>query len=713
MSKVFENAFNILPNPRSSFDPEGRILRISVHYKFLYLFDAGICRAGREVVFEGFDHFRASLHKRLDGPVVQVSNIAFYLMPGRGALGKVAETNSLYYSANQELPSDHKMKLLSKTFKAFRQWPLPTCVNRHAAHRKTGCGRLTEFFGQGEKVLRFVSFERDQVFLVAETECMRKMYLNVRKTPADHEVLFDQCVPLLGRFLIPIPVFRTRVKKMVFLLARRYIKPVGTRVRHEHHPLGYGKIAVGRLKETAKPRSEHCRGHFLYAIHRSADAPEHQVSLRIKTNQAVAEKEKVILKAVEYCLKLTFAFVLLLLIKLSPRRIYAQKNEVYELFFQWKRLRGITVFTDKPQAACIGRVFLGIYKLDRHNGCSFAVKSLIKILQVSGQLSKVGKFNSRRSTREAPHKTNQAGAELGCLQNIPLNATISPVRFALLLILLAITVLPSAAQQRPLLTDDIDITPQGAIEIGVGVDFMQNVKFPLSGLKGDLTRVGDIRIRQGFASNVELQIEGAIQNFLAINSQTTPSPIPLNIDGNSTNDFDDFVVSAKVKLFSETKNLPAIGMKFGYQMPNTDQAKGIGTNQINIFSKLIVQKKFGVVTGKAPKANIFANIGLGIMSAPLEDFAQNDVILYGLAGIFRVTDHINAVAEVNGRANTRSGGAPLGTESVGQFRVGAQIRASGLRFDTAALFGLTKYSPRSGITFGVTYETPAFIPIAK
>ncbi len=287
------------------------------------------------------------------------------------------------------------------------------------------------------------------------------------------------------------------------------------------------------------------------------------------------------------------------------------------------------------------------------------------------------------------------------------------LRFSFLLAVVLFALSPSLAQQRPLLTDDIDITPQGALEIGVGVDFIQNMKFPLSGLKGDLTRVGDIRIRQGFASNVEIQIEGSLQNFLAINSQATPSPIPLNISGNSTNDFDDFTVSAKVKLFSETANLPAIGMKFGYQMPNTDQARGIGTNQINIFSKFIAQKKFGKRAGKAPLANIYGNLGLGIMSAPLGNFSQNDVILYGLAGIFRINDHVNVATEVNGRANTRGGTAPLGTESIGQFRVGTQIRASGLRFDTAAIFGLTRSSPRTGITFGVTYETPAFIPIAK
>ncbi|MEW6360696.1 MAG: hypothetical protein AB1477_01095 [Acidobacteriota bacterium] len=271
---------------------------------------------------------------------------------------------------------------------------------------------------------------------------------------------------------------------------------------------------------------------------------------------------------------------------------------------------------------------------------------------------------------------------------------------------------PAAAQQRPLITDDVDITPQGTIELSVGVDFIQNAKFPLSGLRGDMTRVGDIRLRTGFASNVEIQVEGTIQNFLAINSQG-PSSIPLRITGNSTNDFDDFTVSAKVKLANETKSLPAVGFKFGFQMPNTDQSRGIGTNQINIFSKLLLQKKFGKKAGRAPLANIYGNIGLGILSAPLASFTQNDVLLYGLAGNFRLNKRIHLVSEVNGRLNTRKGTAPIGTESIGQFRFGTQIKASGLRFDTAALFGLTRNSPRTGVVFGVTYQSPVFVPIAK
>lgn len=284
--------------------------------------------------------------------------------------------------------------------------------------------------------------------------------------------------------------------------------------------------------------------------------------------------------------------------------------------------------------------------------------------------------------------------------------------FTSLIVALCLAIFASG-QQRPLLTDDIDIIPEGTIEVGAGVDFLQNVKLPLSGLRGDQTRLGDIRIRQGFASNVELQVEGVLQNFLAINSTTTPSPIPLNISGNSTNDWGDFIISAKVKLRNETKHLPALGLKFGYEMPNSNQARGIGTNQINIFTKIILQKKFGSRRNNVPKINVFGNVGLGIFNAPLNDFTQNDMVLYGLAGIYRVTDRINIVSEVNGRANTRKGAAPIGTESTGQFRIGTQIRASGLRFDTAAIFGLTRFSPRTGLTFGVTYQSPNIFTPAK
>ena len=43
------------------------------------------------------------------------------------------------------------------------------------------------------------------------------------------------------------------------------------------------------------------------------------------------------------------------------------------------------------------------------------------------------------------------------------------------------------AQQRPLLTEDVDIIPPGTIRIEAGIDFLQGARFPVSGINGDLT----------------------------------------------------------------------------------------------------------------------------------------------------------------------------------------------------------------------------------
>jgi hypothetical protein len=266
------------------------------------------------------------------------------------------------------------------------------------------------------------------------------------------------------------------------------------------------------------------------------------------------------------------------------------------------------------------------------------------------------------------------------------------------------------AQQRPLITEDVDIIPPGSMRLEVGLDFMQNAKFPVSGLTGDLTRTGVIGINIGLSPNVEVQIEGVAQNFLSINSQG-PSAIPLELapGANSTNDFGDFTLWTKIKLRNESANLPSVGFRFGVQLPNSSQGRGIGLNQTNAFGQVLFGKKFG----RNARVNTFGNLGIGILTAPTELFSQNDVLTYGLAGIIRINKQFSVAGEVNGRSNLRPGSGPLGTESQGEARLGMQIRASGLRFDFAGIKGLTSFSPRSGITVGVTYDTPSIFTPAK
>jgi hypothetical protein len=283
-------------------------------------------------------------------------------------------------------------------------------------------------------------------------------------------------------------------------------------------------------------------------------------------------------------------------------------------------------------------------------------------------------------------------------------------RALLMLTCLAGGILIAGAQQRPLLTEDVDIIPPGTMRIQTGIDFLQGAKFPATGLTGDLTRVGVIGVSIGFAPNVEFQIEGVAQNFLSINSRSATSiPLSLGPGANSTNDAGDFILWTKFKLRAETAHGPALGFRFGVQLPNSKQGKGIGLNQTNAYGSILVGKKFG----REGRFNTFGNLGIAILSAPTQLFTQNDVFTYGAAGIFRLNRQFSIAGEVNGRANTRPGNGLLGTESQSEARLGMQIRASGLRFDFAGIKGLTRFTHNSGVTVGVTYDTPSIFAPAK
>ncbi|MEK6410087.1 MAG: hypothetical protein AABN34_24445 [Acidobacteriota bacterium] len=277
----------------------------------------------------------------------------------------------------------------------------------------------------------------------------------------------------------------------------------------------------------------------------------------------------------------------------------------------------------------------------------------------------------------------------------------------LLAVSIAISALAASApgQQRPLITEDVDIIKPGVIRIETGFEFLQNQRFPLSGLRGDVTRLADTRLSFGLAPNVEFQIEWTFQNFLSIKSRG-PSAIPLKLGVNEadTNDVGDARLWMKIKLRNESRRTPAIGFRFGVELANSNQARGIGTNTTSFYGMFTAGKRVG------DKLNVFGNLGLGILTAPLESTSQNDVLLYGLAGIYTASDRVNIVGEVNGFHSTRKP-APLGTEDFSEARLGAQIRALGVRWYAAGIFGTSKRAPKTGLTFGITYDWDAFNPI--
>jgi hypothetical protein len=273
---------------------------------------------------------------------------------------------------------------------------------------------------------------------------------------------------------------------------------------------------------------------------------------------------------------------------------------------------------------------------------------------------------------------------------------------ALLLLSLLMITHPTAAQDRPLQTADAEVVAPGSMRAEVGFDFLQDVTFPLSGLNGDLTDVSTVNIRMGIGKIVEFQVQGMIQDYLSIKQQGA-SFVTLDLpSSNSTHDIGDFSLWTKIQILSELGRRPAVAFRFGFEMPNTNQAKGIGNNATNIYSEAILERHFGKLTA-------FGDLGIAILTSPNALFSQNDELMYGAAFRYSLNKRASLVGEVAGMYTPRKlTPALFGTESRGEGRLGVQIMAGGMIWDFAGIAGLTKNDPRTGFTFGVSKEIRLF-----
>jgi hypothetical protein len=256
---------------------------------------------------------------------------------------------------------------------------------------------------------------------------------------------------------------------------------------------------------------------------------------------------------------------------------------------------------------------------------------------------------------------------------------------------------PAWAQQRPLRTDDAELLELGRIRAEFGMEFLQNQRFSLSGLEGDLSRLGVMGIQVGVGQYAEFQISGVLQDYLSI-SKRSAALRPPDAQGTSTQDFGDIVLATKLKLASEKGMRPALAFKFGVQLPNSSQTKGLGTDETQFYSGILAAKSIG-------RARLMGNLGLAILGNPV-GAGQADLLTYGAGIIVPLNPRLNLVGEINGREATAQ--EKIGNESQGQARFGIQLRAAGLRWEAAGLAGLRSLDPDHGVVFGIAYEFKAF-----
>lgn len=261
------------------------------------------------------------------------------------------------------------------------------------------------------------------------------------------------------------------------------------------------------------------------------------------------------------------------------------------------------------------------------------------------------------------------------------------------------------AQSRPLVTEDPETVPVGNILIEGGLDITRDTYFPASGLRGTLWRIATIGASFGVSSIAEFQIDGGIRNSLKISSRNPDAPLAhmltLEDDDDSTSDFEDLRFGAKIRIANETAGRPAFALRFVTRLPNAGNESGLGLDTMDFH--------FGVLFGKTVQSIRFVgNAGMGILGDPERGDRQNDVLDYGFSIARAIATGVELVGEVNGRASTRSGTPPIGTESRSMMRFGARFTHASVRIDGAFLVGITSNDPSWGISTGVTWVLKAF-----
>jgi Putative MetA-pathway of phenol degradation len=259
------------------------------------------------------------------------------------------------------------------------------------------------------------------------------------------------------------------------------------------------------------------------------------------------------------------------------------------------------------------------------------------------------------------------------------------------------------AQQRPLLTEDPEPIGAGRMLIEAGFEGANDQQYPVSGLRGNLVKAPTLGLSFGISSIAELQIDGGLYQRLSIDARDLQAPLAslLRIDGDATSDIEDMVVATKIRLLSERARRPSFALRFATRLPNASNESGLGLDTTDFFATLLGAKT-------TQSIRVVGNLGVGILGDPTSGNRQNDVLTYGLSLARALTDRVEVVGEINGRAHVRSGTAFPGTGSRSTLRIGTRYTRTAVRFDAGLALGLTTIDPTVGFSAGLTYVFRAF-----
>jgi hypothetical protein len=233
-------------------------------------------------------------------------------------------------------------------------------------------------------------------------------------------------------------------------------------------------------------------------------------------------------------------------------------------------------------------------------------------------------------------------------------------------------VLAGQAEAQPVLRRDAPVQPlqlvrKGELLVGAGVGYEADVKVPLIAVGGDLARWGVLQLSYGVADGVVITVQGDSFRELSVDSMGTLPTDSLGVplvtpddglaDGKSAG-AGDFRVGIAFRIFGADRG-PFVGGRFQFNVPDSNQAEGLGTNSMMMRASVLGGY------GNGP-LDLTADLGIAILEAPAESFEQNDVVAYSAELLYTSPrpSRLRLFAAADGRASTR-GRVPPGTEDLG------------------------------------------------
>jgi hypothetical protein len=248
------------------------------------------------------------------------------------------------------------------------------------------------------------------------------------------------------------------------------------------------------------------------------------------------------------------------------------------------------------------------------------------------------------------------------------------------------------AQQWPIDVETPTFVDPGIAHFEFGIAHIRNQSYPLGGIDGNLTKIGNLNFAFSYDGNVELQFDGTLLNLLDIRHRFQAFNSSVTTTNNLTGDVGDLTLWTKFRLLNEYSRGIGTAIRFGVQLPNASNESGLGIDEMNFYSSFLLQKHF---------AGLWTfNFGFGILSDPVNLSSQHDVIIYGLEYSVPINENTFILIQTAGR----KGHEGQGIYKLANGKIGFNTIYGDLNVRFLSIFNFTPSDNAYGAEISVGYN---------